>query len=69
MNSNPSVGSFRALRLAQVISKTGMSKTHVYRLMNAGQFPKPKKLSMRVVAWDEAVLDAWLAQKFNGVQS
>lgn len=49
------------LRLTQVIAKIGISKTHIYRLMNAGLFPKSIRLSVRVVAWDEAHLEAWLA--------
>lgn len=58
----------RALRMRQVLETTGISRTHLYRLIQAGKFPKPIKLSERVSAWDEAAVDAWLAEKFAEVQ-
>lgn len=59
----------KALRFPKVADKTGLSKTHLYRLVQAGKFPKPIKLSERVSAWDEAAIDSWLAAKFDGSQS
>lgn len=62
---NPSFSNYnRALRLRQVADRTGLSKTHIYRLIQRGQFPTPARLSERVVAWDEAVVNAWLAERF-----
>ena len=55
----------RALRLPQVVECTGLSKTHIYRLMQRGQFPVPARLSERVVAWDSAAINAWLAERFS----
>ena len=45
----------KALRIPKVTDKTGLSKTHIYRLVKAGEFPKPIKISKRVSVWDEAV--------------
>jgi prophage regulatory protein len=59
----------RALRLNSVIERTGVSKTHLYRLIQAGKFPRPVKLSERVSVWDAAVVDQWLSSKFEGVKS
>jgi prophage regulatory protein len=56
----------RALRLPDVMLKTGLSRTHTYRLIKWGEFPPPHKLSERVSAWNEADIDAWLAEKFSG---
>ena len=58
----------RALRIPKVTDKTGLSKTHIYRLIKAGEFPKPSKISERVSVWDEAALDNWLARKFGEAQ-
>lgn len=58
----------RALRIYRVTDKTGVSKSHIYRLIKAGDFPKPIKISERVSVWDEAALDEWLAGKFIGAQ-
>lgn len=57
----------RALRLRQVADRTGLSKTHIYRLIHRGQFPLPARLSERVVAWDEAAINAWLVERFSSV--
>ena len=54
----------RALRLRQVVERTGLSKTHIYRLVQRGQFPLPAKLSERVVAWEESAVNKWLAERF-----
>jgi prophage regulatory protein len=53
-----------ALRFPQVQSRTGLSKTHLYRLIQRGEFPAPHKLSERVSAWNSEAVDAWLAKKF-----
>ncbi|MDI1309397.1 MAG: AlpA family phage regulatory protein [Methylotenera sp.] len=54
----------RALRCVKVAEKTGLSKTHIYRLISQGKFPKPTHLSERVSVWFEHDIDAWLADKF-----
>ena len=56
----------RALRLPHVLAKTGLSRTHTYRLIKQGEFPAPVKLSERVSVWNEADIDAWLNHKFQG---
>lgn len=59
----------KALRLNSVIERTGVSKTHLYRLIQAGNFPRPVKLSERASVWDADLVDSWLKSKFDGVQS
>jgi prophage regulatory protein len=66
MQTQPGNTQRKALRFPKVAEKTGLSKTHLYRLIQAGKFPKPHKLSERVSAWDEAAVDNWLAAKFEG---
>ena len=66
--STPSQPGRRAIRANAVLEKTGMSRTHLYRLIQAGKFPQPIKLSERITAWDEAAVDAWLNEKFGGAQ-
>lgn len=58
-----------ALRVASVIERTQLSKTHLYRLVKAGKFPAPIKLSEHVSAWDAELVDSWLKAKFEGVQA
>ncbi|MCX7168156.1 MAG: AlpA family phage regulatory protein [Rhodocyclales bacterium] len=59
----------KALRLPAVAEKTGISRTHIYRLIQQGKFPRSHRLSERVSVWDEAAIDDFLAEKFAGVQS
>jgi len=49
------------LRLPAVKSKTGLSKTEIYRREKRGDFPARRKLSSRVTVWAEAEIDAWVA--------
>ena len=57
-----------ALRLSDVLKRTGLSRASIYRLIAKQQFPKPAKLSERVSAWNEAEIDAWLDSKFSEVR-
>ena len=53
----------RSLRLPHVLFKTGLSRTHLYRMLKRGDFPPAHKLSERVTVWNEAEIDAWLTEK------
>jgi prophage regulatory protein len=58
----------KALRINSVIERTGVSKTHLYRLINANKFPRPVKLSEGVSVWDSELIDQWLSSKFEEVK-
>ena len=58
----------KALRINSVIERTGVSKTHIYRLINANKFPRPVKLSEGVSVWDSELIDQWLSSKFEEVK-
>ena len=58
----------RALRINSVIERTGISKTHLYRLINANKFPRPVKVSEGVSVWDFDLIDQWLSSKFEEVK-
>ncbi len=66
---NPQHKPRQALRVGSVVSRTGISKTHLYRLVKDGKFPAPIKLSEHVSAWDAELVDNWLKAKFEGGQS
>ena len=59
----------KALRINSVIERTGVSKTHLYRLIRDEKFPRPVKLSERVSVWDAALVDRWLSSKFEEVKA
>lgn len=53
----------RFLRMLDVRNKTGLSKSSIYDLMAQGKFPKTVRLGGRSVAFVEAEVDAWMAER------
>ena len=49
----------RLLHIREVLARTSFSRTHVYRLMGLGQFPKSVKLGART-AWIESEIQEWI---------
>ena len=52
----------RLLRLPDVKSRTGLSRSTIYSYIDAGQFPKGIRLGARCVAWAESEIDQWIAR-------
>lgn len=50
----------RLLRLPQVMDLTGLSKPTIYRMIEAGDFPRQRKLSPRTVGWLEQEVLEWI---------
>jgi prophage regulatory protein len=48
------------LRRPDVLQKLGISRTHLYELERAGDFPAHFMLSPRCAVWDEAAVEAWM---------
>ena len=53
----------RLIRIREVMNKTGLSKSSVYDLMAQGLFPQTVRLTGRSVAFIEAEIDAWMAER------
>ncbi len=51
------------LKLPEVKRRSGLSKTDIYIMMNAGEFPHNVKISIRAVAWVESEIENWVQQK------
>jgi prophage regulatory protein len=49
------------LRLKQVGAECGISRSSIYRGVQAGTFPRPISLGPRSVGWRRGDIDAWLA--------
>lgn len=47
------------LRLPEVKSAVGMSRSQIYRLIQMGEFPKPVKIGARVSVWPDTVVKEW----------
>jgi prophage regulatory protein len=50
----------RFLRLQAVLTRTGLSRTTMYRMIRNGTFPKNVQLSTRCVGWRESAVEAWM---------
>ena len=53
----------RFIRLREVLYRTGLGRSTVYRWMDEGRFPKPVRLGSRSVAWIEHEIDEWLMNR------
>jgi prophage regulatory protein len=58
----------RFLRLADVRSRVGLSRSQIYRLASSSGFPKPYSLGARAVAWLESDINAWIAARVEAGQ-
>ena len=53
------------LSLREVLGLTSLSKTHTYRLINAGNFPRPVPLGPHRVAFLESEIEAWMGARLQ----
>lgn len=51
------------LRIKDVLTRTGLSRSTMYALIADGRFPAPVKLSIRCAAWPSDQVDAWIAER------
>ena len=54
-----------ALRCREVMRRTGLSRTTIYRLMGHRQFPPQHQLSKGRVGWSEEEVEAWLRERLD----
>lgn len=50
----------RIIRLKEVQSRTGLSRSTIYAWMNEKKFPVPVQLGARAVGWNEAEIQKWI---------
>ncbi len=53
----------RLIRLEAVKARTCLSRSTIYAYMREGRFPAPVAITERCVAWIEAEIDAWIAER------
>lgn len=49
----------RILRLNAVLDRTGLSRSTLYRKMQAGTFPTNVKISERCAGWRQSAVEEW----------
>ncbi|MCY4654943.1 MAG: AlpA family transcriptional regulator [Dehalococcoidia bacterium] len=53
----------KVLRLPAVLARVGISRSTLWRLIQANSFPKPIRLGGRSVGWIEAEIDDWILSR------
>lgn len=53
----------KILRQNDVQDITGLSRSTIYRHVNAGTFPTPIKLTDRLIGWRASTIFDWLANR------
>ncbi len=53
------------IRIKEVMSMTGLSRSSIYTYKNKGEFPNPIQLSSRSVAWVRVDVEQWILDKIN----
>ena len=51
----------RILRLKTVLDRTGLSRSTLYRRLQARTFPEQVPISERCVGWPESAIKVWLS--------
>ena len=50
----------RILRFPEILRKSSLSRSQIYRLIARGRFPAQVRLSERAVGWRKKDIDRWL---------
>lgn len=57
-NRNKAEGA-RPSQYPNIVERVGLSRASIYKRMDAGDFPRPIRLSDRAVGWTEEQISAW----------
>ena len=57
----------RVLRTTEVIRRIGLSRSTLWRLERAGDFPERVHLGVNSVGWLETEIDSWLSNRKRGL--
>ena len=57
--SNP----IAVLRLHDLVSRTGLSRSSIYKMMGESRFPKSFSLSPRCIGWLESDISTWIEMR------
>lgn len=55
----------RIIRLPQVCSRTGLSRSTIYEHISRGQFPKQINLGPKSVGWLENDIERWIGERIE----
>ena len=53
------------LRLPEVMKRTGLGRSQIYKLVNQKEFPNQIRLGSSSVAWLESEIETWIEEKIQ----
>ena len=53
----------RILRIRDVLARTGVSRSSLYRFIDDGSFPRPVALGAKATGWVEAEISQWIESR------
>ena len=59
----------KLLRFAAVRSRTGLSRSTIWRLERRGAFPRHRRISANAVAWVDEEINDWIRSKVGPIES
>ncbi|WP_319529553.1 AlpA family phage regulatory protein [uncultured Cohaesibacter sp.] len=59
------VQSDRIIRLKTVLTRSGLSRSTLYRKIGEGTFPAQIRISVRGAGWRESEVNRWIANPVN----
>ena len=55
----------RILKLKEVLHRTGLGRTTMYKLIKSLEFPQSIRLGLRAVGWLESEVEAWIKNRVD----
>jgi len=53
----------RFIRRPEVEKITGLSRSTIYAYISSGDFPKPIKIGVQAIAWQESIIQEWVNER------
>jgi prophage regulatory protein len=58
----------KIIRQREVVHLTGLSRTTIWRLERAGQFPKRRRLTRNTIGWKATEVLGWIDSRPRGLR-
>lgn len=53
------------IRRKQVLARTGLARSTLYKLISQGDFPSPVRITAKAVAWTNSDINNWIAGRIS----
>lgn len=57
--------STKLIRIKDVMERTGLARSTIYKYISLGKFPQSIKLGTRAVAWVENEVETWIIESIE----